>query len=232
MSLPAEVLLDVVQCVDYNTLVALCSTSHSFFGVVQNNAHALAKRHCWDVSVSNNDVKLWERLDKLAEWRFHSKKPLTYVYALKRLASFVGFHQLKELSGPQDMPVEAVLEAAPALRFVERLHLWSTDKITQSGAVPAAADVELSVSRFANFRELSLYLPGPFDWGAFLLSESALKLPELTFDYYSVPKESDLLRYCLDSLIYRPTWDVASPLGASSLLATSRWNACVYVPAN
>lgn len=88
----------------------------------------------------------------------------------------MGFHVLTELSCPPDMPVDRVLHAAPALRFVGKLyvqregHYKNFSKV--SADVPAAADVERLVSRFASLRHLSLTPGSRFDWGAFFAARS------------------------------------------------------------
>ncbi|KAH7704440.1 hypothetical protein AAVH_28374 [Aphelenchoides avenae] len=214
MSLPAEILLDIVHNVDYGTLVALCFAGHSLHVVIQTNVGVLAKRRHMDVRIYKNNIFLWEEsYRKIAEWRFVPNQPHTYSVAMKRMASYVGFHQLsgpEALSGPPDMPIECILSAAPALRFVEELQLWidsaERDKTNvgvlakrrRMDAVTAAAEVEQFTGHFARLRKLSLFLGAHFDWSAFLRTEAALKLPNLLIGYDSKPNESDLLRYCFD----------------------------------
>ncbi|KAH7707430.1 hypothetical protein AAVH_25340 [Aphelenchoides avenae] len=189
-SLPAEVLLDIVHCVDYNTLVALCRTNRAFFVVVvQRNADVLAKRRRFSVVIRKESVALREGWARITEWRFDG--PLSFVGTLKRMAAYVGLHQAAKLSIVLGLPCDLVISSAPALQFVESLHL-------AGNPVPAATDVEQFVSDFVNLRNASMFVCGRFDWGAFLRSEAALKLPKLVIGYHHELKGSDLLRYCLN----------------------------------
>ncbi|KAH7721532.1 hypothetical protein AAVH_10993 [Aphelenchoides avenae] len=204
--LPTEVLLNIVHCVDFNTLVALCFTSHAFHGVVQTNAGILAKRRRMGLVIEQSKVFLYGGKTGL-ELRYDPSMPFTYILAMRRVASQVGFHNLARLRIRNDwrrVPMDRLLYAAPALRFVETLHISIAElKIT------SVDDVNRFTEQFPRLRLLCLAAArkGIFDWPAFLRSEGALKLPELVVgilrnfskkDGSSVPGESDFVRYCFD----------------------------------
>ncbi|KAH7707431.1 hypothetical protein AAVH_25341 [Aphelenchoides avenae] len=213
--MPADVLLDIAQCLDYGTLVALCHTHHSFFVVVQSKAHALAKRRRWDVYVYENAVGLvaaddkrtawcdWRGIEKV-KWHFKPNNLLSCLDAMTRMAAYLGFYMLSEMYAPIEMPIDRILLRAPALRFVEKLHLEPIRRCKSSvfsidpENVPVAKDVEQFVSGFASLQHVSLSLGSRFDWGTFLRSESTLKLTSLLIGYRSTPEEDNILSYCLD----------------------------------
>ncbi|KAH7698069.1 hypothetical protein AAVH_34843, partial [Aphelenchoides avenae] len=214
-SMPAEALLDIVYYVDYNTLVALCRAHHTFFDVIQGNAGALAKRHRWDIHIYENAVGLvaaddkgtawrnWREIKKV-KWHFKPSNLFSCLDAMTRMAAYLGFHMLNELTCPPDMPIDCILRRAPALRFVKKLHIEPKRRCKGGGLpidqedVPLVMEVEQFVSRFASLRHVSLYPGSRFDWGAFLRSESALKLPSLLIGNRSDPEEGAILRYCFD----------------------------------
>ncbi|KAH7708556.1 hypothetical protein AAVH_24198, partial [Aphelenchoides avenae] len=207
--LPAEVLLNIVHCVDFNTLIALCFTSYTFHSVVQTNAGELAKRRRMDLSIDVNCMILSEG-ERGLKFRYDARKPFAYVAAMRRVASRVGFHSLTSLCVLNDwrrVPIDRLLYAAPVLRFIEILQFGISDG--RSSRIASVDDVNQFAGQFPHLRRLILYALGKpiFDWPAFLRSEGALKLPELVAGlvynvranaHSSGPSETDFLRYCFD----------------------------------
>ncbi|KAH7704387.1 hypothetical protein AAVH_28427 [Aphelenchoides avenae] len=112
--LPVEVLLNIVHCVDYNTLVALCFTSHSFHAVVQTNSGVLAKRLRMWLHFSDDKVVLYDD-DTTLELGCDTSMPFTYVAAMRDVASHVGFHAIATLSVIDDwrrLPMDRLFYAS------------------------------------------------------------------------------------------------------------------------
>ncbi|KAH7703130.1 hypothetical protein AAVH_29707, partial [Aphelenchoides avenae] len=80
--LPTEVLLNIVHCVDYNTLVALSFTSHTIHSVVQSNAGILAKRLRMKLCIGDGRVSLSDRDgERCLKVCYAFGMPVTYVAA-------------------------------------------------------------------------------------------------------------------------------------------------------
>ncbi|KAH7704389.1 hypothetical protein AAVH_28429, partial [Aphelenchoides avenae] len=210
--LPAEVLLNIVHCVDYNALVALCFTSHTFHSVVQTNAGVLAKRLQMRLNISDDKVVIYDEETTL-ELGCDASMPFTYVAAMRDVSSHVGFHSIATLSVMDDwrrLPMDRLFYASPALRFVETLRIIVGK--TNGSSVKSVDDVNQFAEQFPRLRRVLLGATvgfPDFDWCAFLQSEGARKLPELviagplasirrTDGSTSEPKEYDFLQYCFD----------------------------------
>ncbi|KAH7707634.1 hypothetical protein AAVH_25127 [Aphelenchoides avenae] len=203
-------LLNIVHCVDYNTLVALGFTSHIFHSIVQTNAGGLAKRRQMRLHIENLSVTPCDGEMRL-ELQCDSGKPFTYVIAMKRVASQVGLHSIAALNVANEwrrLPMERLFYASHALRFVETLRI-NIGK-PNGTSVKSVDDVNHFAEQFPGLRRVQLDANEGvpyFDWPAFLQSEGARKLPELvvagplasirrTDGSTSEAKEYDFLQYC------------------------------------
>ncbi|KAH7707637.1 hypothetical protein AAVH_25130 [Aphelenchoides avenae] len=162
--LPAEVLLDIVHSVDFNTLGAVRFASRTFRSIVQTNADVLAKRRRMELVIDDGTLTLCDG-ETDVELDCDPSMPFTYVTAMRRVASHVGFHSLTSLYIHDDW---------------HRLPFGSS-------RFTSVDDVNSFTRQFPRLRRLRLYAPGNpiFDWSAFLRSEGALELPELVavFDF-------------------------------------------------
>ncbi|KAH7697695.1 hypothetical protein AAVH_35221, partial [Aphelenchoides avenae] len=205
---PAEVLLDIVHCVDFNTLVALRFASQTFHRIVQKSADVLAKQLRMELIIDDGSLILAVD-ENCREFHYDSSIPFGCEAAMRRIASHVGCHRLTSLSIANDwrrLHMERLLCAAPVLGFIETLEIDTTDRSSQR--ITSVEDVNRFTRQFPRLRRLRLDAPGKpvFDWSAFLRSEGALELPEFAGTIYTfrakarypVPSEFDFLRYCFD----------------------------------
>lgn len=199
-----------MHCLDFNTLVALCFTNHTFHVVVQKNDCVLAKRRDMRLFIQELLVILYD-CNRQREIICDPDYPSTYVDAMRRrVFSDVGFHMLKTLNISNDwlrMSMDRLFSALPALRFVEILRL--SIAAPNSSSAKSVDDVNRFAAQFPRLQRLGLHALGTahFDWRSFLLSEGALKLPQLdaraicgfqSEDGSSYPTELDFIRYCFD----------------------------------
>ncbi|KAH7718270.1 hypothetical protein AAVH_14338, partial [Aphelenchoides avenae] len=210
--LPAEVLLNILHCLDFNTLVAVYVTNHLFHIVVKTNAGVLAKRREMRLYIQDDGVILYDCDTRHEILCIPAISSASTVNAMRDVASHIGFHNLKSLDVTKDwrnMPMEPLFTAAPALRFVKTLRLSIAAPDNASAKSPD--DVNRFAAQFPRLRRLCFPLafgPAYFDWCSFLRSEGALKLPELDAREMCCyaredrsmehPTEEEWLRYATD----------------------------------
>ncbi|KAH7702809.1 hypothetical protein AAVH_30028 [Aphelenchoides avenae] len=209
--LPAEVLLNILHCLDFNTLVAVYVTNHLFHIVIETNAAVLAKRREMRLYIQDDGVILYA-CDTRHELCIPAIPSSTYADTMRIVASHLGFHKLETLNISNDwrnLPMERLFSAAPAVRFVETLQL--SIAAPDSASAKSPDDVNRFAAQFPRLRRLCFplaYGPAYFDWCSFLRSEGALKLPELDAremcgyaredGSIEHPTEEEWLRYATD----------------------------------
>ncbi|KAH7725218.1 hypothetical protein AAVH_07266 [Aphelenchoides avenae] len=206
--LPNDMLLDVLPCADYKTLVLAKLSQRRFLLLVTGSAAQLAHRRRFVVIILSNKlvyVELPTGATRTKTISYEDGNRQSLAASCQELDGVIGPHAVVQVSffdytwNTPDVGV--VFEAAPPLKYAERVDLC------RPPPVPAISGVsEEFVNNFAGIKELRLYLDydvvAQFDW-AFLRAESARNLRRLKFPTSVRGTEADnrfaeeLIRNCI-----------------------------------
>ncbi|KAH7708591.1 hypothetical protein AAVH_24169 [Aphelenchoides avenae] len=168
MLLPNELLLGVLQVVDFSTLVSAKFVSARFLGVVTANDHHLAVQRRFNVLIFNSymsydDVMYGARRRSI---RYERGDHRSFVAACRALVDVIGQHAVNELTFFEStciMPgVDVIFEVVPALKFAQGVIVNIVD------GSHAAGNPEAFMRNFARMKSLSLTLDNDafpqFNW--------------------------------------------------------------------
>lgn len=179
--LPNDMLLDVLSCADYKTLVLAKLSQRRFLRLVTKSAAHLAHRRRFMVIIDTSDLvytELTTGVPGTKTIRYEAGNLQSLAAACQELDGVIGPHavvQLVFVCYAWNTPdVSVIFEAAPPLKYVECVHLFDLPR------GPAISGVsEAFVSNFVGMKELGLFFDydgtAHFDW-AFLRAESAREL--------------------------------------------------------
>lgn len=176
--LPNELLLDMLRCADYKTLVLAKLAGPRLLRLITKYGAELAHRRTFRIAFNIRYIHhieattLGQRRETIS-YEPGNKRSLAAV--CRKLAGVIGPHLVEQLTFYDDWwhtsHVGVVFEAAPPLKYAECVELFSRFDSTTSG------NSEALMRHFVGMKELRLYLDDEvlrqFDW-TFLGREPAV----------------------------------------------------------
>ncbi|KAH7675921.1 hypothetical protein AAVH_42172, partial [Aphelenchoides avenae] len=202
--LPNESFLQVLHFVDYKTLVVAKLAGARFLRLIVKFAEGLARRRTFLVTLFTTTICYYdETIGTAGQVKYEPGNPTSLSAACRQVAAAIGPHAVTELVfcvRTWNMPgVGVIFEAAPPLKYAERVDLYKNDDIIED-------NFDAFMSNFVGMKTLRLFLNcdvrRQFSW-TFLRRESARDLRLIQVSAYPcTPTENilrsieELVRYC------------------------------------